>query len=114
MADDMVAEMAGSLTEIVRRADTVARIGPADLVLLVAVPSVDDIDCLARRIADRLRGPFLHEHQSVAVRASVGIATTSCGRDADQLLLMAEVAMLSARDAGGDCHRHFAASPDSV
>ena len=114
VSNDVVAQIARRLTDLVRRGDTVARVGPADFALLVHAPSVSDTDALARRIADRLRCPSAAEDQPLAVTASVGVATTFWGGDADQLILMAEVAMEAAREAGGDRHRRFAASPDSV
>ena len=113
--DDVLAEIAARLREVVRRGDAVARFGPAEFALLVEASSVGDTDCLAGRIADRFRCPLPHEGKPMHVTASVGVATTtSSGSDADQLIGMAEVAMVAAMEAGGDCHKYFAASEDTV
>lgn len=112
--DDVMVEIAGRLTEMVRDCDTVARVGPAEFALLVEASPGRDTDCLARRIVDRFRGPLLDEGLPPTVRVSVGVATSSPGGDADQLILMAGMAMVVARAEGGNCHRPFASNPDSV
>ena len=112
--DDVLAEIAARLREVVRRADVVARVGPAEFALLIEAASVSDTDRLARRIADQFRCPLAHEGEPVNVTASIGVATASSGGNADQLMGMAEVAMVAAMEAGGDCHKHFAASEDTV
>ena len=105
--DDVLAEIAARLREVVRRADAVARVGPAEFALLVEASSISDTDRLARRIADRVRRPLAHEGEPVHVTASVGVASASSGGDADQLIGLAEVAMVAAREAGGDCHKYL-------
>ncbi len=70
--DDVLVEFAARLTEMVRRSDTVARVGPAEFALLIDTPSGADADGLARRIVERISRPLLHEGQPLTVRASVG------------------------------------------
>jgi diguanylate cyclase (GGDEF)-like protein len=112
---DLLVEVTGRLRKMVRRGDILARVGPADFALLVPAGSVSDTEALGRRIVDRLGCPFPGEGQPLAVvTASVGVGTTSYQGDADHVLLMAEVAMMVARKAGGERHEHLAASPDSV
>ncbi|MFN2555313.1 MAG: GGDEF domain-containing protein [Nitriliruptorales bacterium] len=112
--DDALVEIAGRLIHVVRRRDTIARVGPAEFALLIEVGDGRDADCLARRLVDLFRYAPIDESAPPAVRASVGVAMSSSTYDADQLILMAEVAVEVAREAGGDCYRTFAADPDSV
>ena len=113
-SEEVLVEVAGRLKDAVRRADVVARVGPNRFALLVTVASGEDTDLVADRIVGNVRSPILDDGPALAVTASVGVARTSPGADADDLLLMAEVAMATAKKAGGDRHRRFAARSDSV
>ena len=107
LGEEVLVEVAGRLKDAVRRADVVARVSPAQFALLVTVRPGEDLDLVARRVVENVRSPILDEGPTVSVTASVGVAATASGTDADQLLLMAELALSEARDAGGDCHRQF-------
>jgi diguanylate cyclase (GGDEF)-like protein len=90
LSGEIVVETARRLTEMVRRRDTVARVGPAEFAMLVEVATGEDADCLARRIVDLFRCPPSGGDQPLAVRATVGVALSSSTDDADQLILAAE------------------------
>jgi diguanylate cyclase (GGDEF)-like protein len=113
-SDDTLVEIAGRLGEVVRRDDTVARVGAAALAVLVEAAGVNDTECVARRIVDLFRCRSLDEGHPLPARASVGVAMASSTDDPDQLILMAEMAVAAAKDAGGDCHKTFASNPGSV
>lgn len=113
-SDELLSQVSRRLAETLRRDDKLARVGPAEFAVLVEAPSGDDSDCVARRIVDCVGRPLPGEAQPLPVTASVGVATMQAGRDADQLIGMAEAAMVAARQAGGDCHRPFPAIPDEV
>lgn len=113
-SEEVLVGVAGRLKDAVRRADVVARVGPDQFALLVTVASGEDTDLVADRIVCNVRSPILDDGPPLAVTASVGVARTSSGADADDLLLMADVAMAAAKKAGGDRHQHFAARSDSV
>lgn len=114
--DDVLMVLAGRLSEAVRRADTVARVGPAEFGILVEASQGNDGECLSRRIVERLGLPPLRYDYGgpLLCTVSVGLVTTSHDADADQLILKAELAVAAARAAGGNCYRRFAVSPDSV
>lgn len=112
--DATVVEVARRLTEGVRCADTVARVGPLDFALLIEVADVQNSDCVARRIVNLFHRAPLHDTQPSTFRASVGVAMSSSTDDPDQLILMAEAAAAAARQAGGNCHTTFTPDPDSV
>ena len=80
----------------------------------VVIPRGATATARPARIPDGVRLPLLEHDHPLALIASIGVATASCGRDADQLVRMGEIAMVAAREAGGDCHRPFATSPGSV
>lgn len=112
--EHVLVELAARLKDAVRREDLVGRAGPARFALLVTVPSGEDTDAVARRIVTNVRSPVLDDGPALEVTASVGVARPSPGADADDLVLMAELAVTAARNAGGNCHRQYAAHPDSV
>ena len=112
--DEVMVELAGRLKDAIRPRDLVGRVGPAQFALLVTVPSGEDIDRVARRVVANVRSPILDDGPELSATASVGVARTSAGADADDLVLMAEVATTAAKEAGGDCHREYAARSDSV
>jgi diguanylate cyclase (GGDEF)-like protein len=113
-SDELLKQIARRLAETLRRGDKVARVGPAEFAVLVEVPSGDHSDSVARRIVHCVGRPLPGEAQPLPITASVGVATMQYGRDADQVIGMAEAAMAAAREAGGDCHRPFPASPHDV
>ncbi len=90
LADETAVEIARRLTEMVRRGDTVARVGPTQFALLVEAPTGEDADCLARRIVDLFRCPPPGAGPPLDVRVTVGVAMSTSTDDADQLLLVAE------------------------
>lgn len=94
------------LTTTVRHDDTVARIGEAEFAALVTLPSADHTEQLAERVVSSIRA--VGERHGRRLTASVGVATATGGEDPDELLLVAELAMVAAREDGGDCYVHFA------
>ncbi len=111
--EEVLVEVAGRLKDAVRRGDVVARVGPAQFALFMTVASSEDTERVAGRIVRNLRSPILDHGPALAVTGSAGVAGGSPGADADDLLLMAGLAMAAAKEAG-DCHRQFATRSDTV
>ena len=109
--DDVLVDVAGRLSDSVRGADTVARVGPAAFAVLAAVPTDADADPLARRMLHNVRWR-LQDYGSTPLVASMGLATTTRVCDADDLIQTAELAMVAAADQWGrNRHRRFADDP---
>lgn len=95
-ADDpavgVVAEAAARLAGSLRPVDIVARVGDATLAILARLSSPAEVDGLARRVAARANMATSPGTGTAAeiTTATVSLATTFCGGDADELLLMAE------------------------
>ena len=100
-ADAVLVELAGRLAGTVRGADSVARVGHDELAVLVPGRSPREIEPVAARILDRVGAPVAGLGGSVVITASLGMAMTSPGDDADIVMLNAERAMQAASDAGG-------------
>ncbi len=95
-ADDVLAEVAHRLTGSVRDGDTLARVGPFEFGVLLEVRSADDTDVVTQRILRSIGWPSVGPARPPV--GTAGVVLSSPGKDADQLLRMAEQAM---RDAVG-------------
>ena len=83
--ESLLLSAAQRLSHIVRGSDTVARVAPGQFAVLARVASEADLGCLVHRITGTLD-------------ASVGVALASWGDDADDLVGMAELAVVSTSD----------------
>jgi diguanylate cyclase (GGDEF)-like protein len=116
--DALLVGVAGRLRGGLRSADTLARLGGDEFAVLVE--EGDDATSAARRLLGTLREPFHVHGRSVAVSASIGVATVEAGQDtgpgtdaatrAATLLHRADVAMYAVKASGkGDVAAHTAA-----
>ncbi|MGC1419147.1 MAG: EAL domain-containing protein [Acidimicrobiales bacterium] len=107
--DQVLAEVGRRLGRFSRHADTVARIGGDEFVVLcTALCDDDNISLIASRIVEGVRAPFVMEGRDLSVTCSVGIAITSDSHaDPEQLLREADEAMYEAKATGRDHHRVF-------
>ncbi|SDG89311.1 putative bifunctional diguanylate cyclase/phosphodiesterase [Klenkia brasiliensis] len=99
--DQLLAEVAGRLGAGVRSGDLVVRLGGDEFAVLVPGPAVHAAD-VARRLQTAMRVPVQLTGRPVTVTASIGVATTATatGRDAEELLRNADVAMYQAKATG--------------
>jgi diguanylate cyclase (GGDEF)-like protein len=114
--DALLIGVAGRLRGALRSADTLARLGGDEFAVLVE--QGDDATTAARRLLGTLRDPFHVHGRSVAVSASIGVATVEAGQDTDTdaatraatLVHRADVAMYAVKASGkGDVAAHTAA-----
>jgi diguanylate cyclase (GGDEF)-like protein len=100
--DILLKAVASRLIGAVREADTIARIGGDEFVLLLDGATLHAApELVAERLVDVLRQPFDVEGVDTTMRvtASVGVAT-GLRDDGDSLLRDADFALYSAKDAG--------------
>jgi diguanylate cyclase (GGDEF)-like protein len=104
--DEVLVAVAERLSELLREADTVARIGGDEFIVLC-----EDIDTvqrpveIARRIIAELKRPFsLSSGSAVSISASVGIAHANGTDGPDDLLVRADAAMYAAKQRGPGGH----------
>ena len=100
--DEVLVQVAQRVVNSVRGIDTVARLGGDEFAVLLAPGPADHVAVLARRVLAALELPLTLNGASVEVAASIGIA--SAGRDltADELLRNSDLAMHTAKAAGGN------------
>ncbi len=102
VGDRLLVAVAGRLGAGVRLADTVARFGGDEFVILLEdIASAGEAIRAAERIAEELRAPFVLAGEEVTVTTSVGIALNATGRDRpEDLLRDADSAMYEAKKKG--------------
>jgi diguanylate cyclase (GGDEF)-like protein/PAS domain S-box-containing protein len=100
--DELLVGVAGRLRASLRPEDTAARLGGDEFALLLEdLADVGEATRVAKRIADKLRVPFVLDGQETFVTASIGIALggTTTERPED-LLREADLAMYRAKHSG--------------
>lgn len=101
VGDKVLAEVAGRLRTVTRTEDVVARMGGDEFAVLVEdVVSRPAVEALADRILAVVAEPLGLSDDSAAIGASIGIADSRLGGDADAVIREADLAMYRAKDAG--------------
>ncbi|WP_207500579.1 putative bifunctional diguanylate cyclase/phosphodiesterase [Klenkia soli] len=100
--DEVLRQTAHRLHDAVRSGDVVCRLGGDEFVVLVEpAESEDDLMELATRLVETVSAPITVGTSTVAVGASVGIATSrDASTDADALLAQADAAVYRAKASG--------------
>ncbi|MGA3045696.1 MAG: diguanylate cyclase, partial [Terracidiphilus sp.] len=107
--DELLIDVAGRLRTSIRGGfrsgaptqSVVARIGGDEFAVLIGhILHDSDASIVAERILERLSEPFEFEGRSVFVSASIGIALSSTGDTAEELLRNADTAMYRAKTNG--------------
>lgn len=108
--DRLLQEIAERVGRRVRQADTFARVGGDEFVILMeVVHDRSDTVPVAETVVATIREIEMFSEQGLRVGASVGIAcsgtTPASERIADELLIQADRAMYEAKRAGKGCYR---------
>jgi diguanylate cyclase (GGDEF)-like protein len=97
--DQLLREIAGELTEKLRNSDILFRYGGDEFAVILPDTNVST----AYLAGERLRTAIAKvQIQGQAITASVGIADHSPGRTAEDLIGRAEIALLRAKESGGN------------
>jgi diguanylate cyclase (GGDEF)-like protein len=100
--DQLLIAMAKRLTSCVRPGDTVARLGGDEFTILMEDPrEPEDAECVAQRVLEELKKPFVLDSHEVYVSASIGITRSNVGYSRPQDVLRdADTAMYRAKASG--------------
>jgi diguanylate cyclase (GGDEF)-like protein len=105
--DAVLVEVARRVSELIPSGSTLARFGGDELVVVTEVSEDIDLQGLVDDLLTGIVGPIQTDTAVVRVTASIGIATSTPGRRADDLIRDADNAMYAAKDAGRDRAERF-------
>ncbi|MFD0521022.1 putative bifunctional diguanylate cyclase/phosphodiesterase [Paractinoplanes durhamensis] len=108
VGDELLCAVAGRLGEQVRAQDVVARIGGDEFVIALASAShLRLAESLADRLLDEFAKPFTLSVGEVVVSASIGVAKSTGGAHALELIRDADTAMYKAKGSGRNAYALF-------
>lgn len=112
--DLLLKQAAERMRNAARDCDTLARVGGDEFLLLQTADSQPEAAAhLANRLINRLAEPFDLDGQQTYIGGSIGIAVSPLdGRDADELLRNADLALYQAKEDGRGTFRFFAPGMD--
>ncbi|MCS7173001.1 MAG: EAL domain-containing protein, partial [Armatimonadetes bacterium] len=105
--DALLIEAGRRFRECLRAADTLARVGGDEFVVVAEVQDPADAARIAERILAAVHPPFALGGEEVYVTASVGISLGDGTRKPEDLLREADTAMYWAKAAGRNRYRYF-------
>jgi diguanylate cyclase (GGDEF)-like protein/PAS domain S-box-containing protein len=109
VGDDLLQQVSQRAQSITRDQDVVARLGGDEFVLLVPdCQKSQDVIHIMERLRQTLKRPYRLQGQSLSISASIGIAVfPSDGREADELMKKADMAMYQAKKSGKNRYHFF-------
>ncbi len=109
IGDQLLQQVADRLTATVRKADTVARFGGDEFVVISEqLSGRDAANALADKILAALREPFQVNTVELFVTASIGIAVfPEDGTEIDQLIGRADIAMYQVKENGRNSYQVY-------
>ncbi len=115
MGDLLLQAVAERLKELLRKSDTVSRMGGDEFVLLLpSVGSYENAVVTAAKIVTAFREPFFCNDHTLNVTASIGIADfPEDGEDAETLLKKADIALYRVKEDGRDNFQRFTAKREN-
>jgi diguanylate cyclase (GGDEF)-like protein/PAS domain S-box-containing protein len=107
--DQLLQSLGDRLAGLVRTADTVARSGDDEFVLLLlGIEAPGDTDRVAERVMKALREPFFLNGREVRVTVSMGVAVyPEDGEDVDTLIKCSDLALCRAKEEGRNSYQRF-------
>lgn len=102
--DELLNRLAGRLSDLIRRGDTVARVGGDEfLILLPEIHNEHDAIVITQKILERVSAPFVVNGEELHVTSSIGVSLyPNDGLDAETLIRNADGAMYRVKEKGGN------------
>jgi len=109
VGDELLKAVGQRLTGIMRRSDTVSRIGGDEFVLVLPqISQINDLSKFADRVLNAFQEPFVFGRHRIQITTSIGIAVfPDDGIDIDHLLKFADSAMYLAKEQGRGIYRYY-------
>ncbi len=110
VGDEVLVEVGRRVERSVRQGDTAARLAGDEFAVLLESTEIDGADIVATCMLESIQRPIMLHGRETRLNCSIGIALSSQGISADELLLNADVAMYSAKQSGK--HRSARYAPE--
>ena len=112
MGDQLLRAVGNRLSGLLRKGDTIARIGGDEfLLLLPELLQIEYTTTLAQKILHAFREPFVFNDHQLHITTSIGIAIfPDDGDNADTLMKNADIAMYRAKNKGRDGFLRYTAA----
>ena len=109
VGDELLQVVGGRLANLLRKSDTVARMGGDEFMLMLPVIARrEDAAVVAVKILEAFREPFVFDERELRITTSIGIAIyPSDGDNAGALVKNADIAMYCAKDQGRDNYQCY-------
>ncbi|HEX7535300.1 MAG TPA: diguanylate cyclase [Syntrophales bacterium] len=109
MGDRLLQAVGARLTELLRKGDTIARMGGDEfLILLAEIINVGVTTTIARKIVESFQSPFIIDDRRLQITTSIGIAIyPDVSDDVDTLIKNADIAMYRAKGSGRNNYQLF-------
>lgn len=109
VGDKLLQAVGKRLTSLLRKGDTVARMGGDEyLMLLPEIAGIADVAKIAQKVLEAIRKPFVFDGHELHITISIGVAIyPNDGGDADTLIENADTAMYRAKSQGRDNYQCY-------
>ncbi len=109
VGDILLQQVAWRLIGLIRRSDTVARMGGDEfMIVLPGMNDKGDAGKIAEKIIDVFKKPFLLEETEIHITPSIGIAVSpEDGLDVDSLVRKADMAMYRVKATGRNGYEYY-------
>jgi len=109
VGDELLQVVGGRLVNLLRKNDTVARMGGDEFMLILpAIARQGDAAIVAMKILEAFREPFVFDEHELRITISIGIAIyPNDGDDAGALVKNADIAMYCAKSQGRDSYQCY-------
>jgi diguanylate cyclase (GGDEF)-like protein/PAS domain S-box-containing protein len=109
MGDRLLQAVGDCLTSLLRKSDTVARMGGDEFMLIFPeITQGKDTTRIAARILEAIRKPFVLDDHEIHITTSVGIAIyPGDGEDAGTLMRDADIAMYRVKEQGRNNYQRY-------
>jgi len=107
--DQLLKEVSKRMKNLLRKGDTIARMGGDEfLLLLPEISQIEDATKIARKIIDSFKNPFVIDHQEIHITTSIGIVIyPEDGEDSETLIKNADIAMYQAKKEGRNNYQFY-------
>ncbi|MFZ6691022.1 cyclic di-GMP phosphodiesterase [Undibacterium sp. SXout20W] len=113
VGDKLIQAAAQTIESCLGEGNMMARLGGDEFLIYSADPARRGAESLAQRILEKLYLPFSFDRAEIYSSCSIGISMfPEHGKDIEQLVRSADVAMYAAKDGGRNTYRFFSSDMD--